>query len=93
MKNTKMNIKHFALLVSFLLVFVSCDKEYASLDTDIINNENADNFSTDIEEYPVITHTKKISPFASNTLPNNLLGYYNHSIYGSSTANVVALVA
>ena len=93
MKNTKMNIKHFALLLSFLLVFVSCDKEYASLDTDIINNENADNFSTDIEEYPVITYTKKISPFASNTLPNNLLGYYNHSIYGSSTANVVAQVA
>ena len=54
-----MNIKHFALTSLVLLVLTSCDKEYASLDTDIINNENANNFSTDNLDYPVITYTKK----------------------------------
>ncbi|MBT8259838.1 MAG: DUF4270 domain-containing protein [Flavobacteriaceae bacterium] len=93
MKNTKMNIKQFALLLSLLLVLTSCDKEFASLDTDIINNENADNFSTDKQDFPVITYTKTYSPFASNTLSSNLLGYYYHPIYGGTTANVVAQVS
>ena len=92
MKNIKMTIKHFALTSLVLLVLTSCDKEYASLDTDIINNENADNFSTDNLDYPVITHTKKYSPFTANQLSSNILGYYKHSIFGNSTANVVAQV-
>ena len=87
-----MNIKHFALISLVLLVLTSCDKEYASLDTDIINNENADNFSTDNLDYPVITYTKKYSPFSSSQLSSNILGYYNNSHFGSSTANVIAQV-
>ena len=87
-----MNIKHFALISLVLLVLTSCDKEYASIDTDIINNENADNFSTDNLDYPVITYTKNYSPFSASQLSSNILGYYNHSIFGNSTANVIAQV-
>lgn len=86
----KITTKQFVLLLLVLVIFSSCDKDYASLDTDIINSENGNNFSTGVAEYPITTYTKKYSAFASNRLSANTLGYYSDPNYGSMKAEVIA---
>ena len=67
----------------------SCEKDFTSIDSDVINSENAVNFETKSIEYPIRTHSKKVDPVQSNDLPSFLLGYYNDAVFGESTASFV----
>tara|TARA_B100001996_G_scaffold319747_1_gene263674 strand:+ start:464 stop:2122 length:1659 start_codon:yes stop_codon:yes gene_type:complete len=81
--------KNFLLLgISLLLISIfSCEKEFSSLDSDVINPANAINFETKSIEYPIVTSSKTINPVQSNNLPSFLLGYNNHPIYGETTSS------
>lgn len=89
MKTSKTIIQNIALLTILLLGFISCEKDFASIDSDVINSDNTTNFDTDFFEFPVRTYNKKVGPFQTNGLPSNLFGYYNDAVYGSSTVNFV----
>ena len=78
------------LVLCLTLIFAqSCETDFTSLDSDVINSDNAINFETNSIEYPIVTHSKIVDPVQSNNLPSFLLGYNNHAIYGESTSSFV----
>jgi uncharacterized protein DUF4270 len=93
MKKINIILKNTALLIFILGGLIACDKDFASLDSDVINPDNAINFLTDLEEYTVITYNKNTGPVQTNDLSSNLLGYYFDPVYGTSIANFVSQVS
>ncbi|MBN4070552.1 DUF4270 domain-containing protein [Olleya sp. AH-315-F22] len=93
MKKINTILKNTALLIFILGSLIACDKDFASLDSDVINPDNAINFSTDFEEYTVITYNKNTGPVQTNGLPAYLLGYNFDPVYGNSTSNFVTQVS
>jgi hypothetical protein len=89
MKTSKTILQNIALLTLILIGFNSCEKDFASIDSDVVNADNATNFGTNVMKFPVRAYNKKIGPFQTNGLPVNLLGFYNDPVYGSSTVNFV----
>lgn len=78
------------LVLCLTLIFAqSCETDFTSLDSDVINSDNAINFETNSIEYPIVTHSRIVDPVQSNNLPSFLLGYNNHAIYGESTSSFV----
>lgn len=76
-----------------LFVISSCDKDYASIDSDLINGDEAKNFITASSEYPITTSTKTYGAFSSNALSSNSLGYYSDVLFGNSKTNIVSQVS
>lgn len=79
----------YLVICLVLICAQSCEKDFTSIDSDVINSENAINFETSSIEYPIVTHSKIVDPVQSNNLPSFLLGYNNHAIYGESTSSFV----
>ncbi len=77
------------VLVSFCLVALtlSCEEDYTEIGTDVINNQNV---SIENQSYPAKTYNKGITPFQSNNLPSNLLGYYYNPNFGGTTAHFLS---
>jgi len=78
----------FGLILSS--VFISCDKGYNELGTDIVGD---DHFG--FERYTGATvkaYNQKLGPIASNNLPINPLGFYYNPAFGTTQANFVTQV-
>jgi len=87
MKKIKFII-HNALLIALLsIAFVSCEKDFNSLGSGIIGDNN---FETSSVIFPVISYNQTLGPIRSNGLPANLIGFNNDAVFGSYTSNVVA---
>jgi len=72
-----------------LILIHSCEKDFTSIESDVINSDNAINFETKSIKYPIVTSSKKVNPVQTNNLPSFLIGYNNHPIYGESTSSFV----
>lgn len=83
-----MKLNLYIILISFF-IFQSCDKELTSFDSDVINSENAIDFSTGELDYTILSKSEIINPVQSNNLPSFLIGKYNHPQFGNSYANFV----
>ena len=83
-----MNFNFFKIFI-FLLLIVSCEKDFASFDSQVVNSDNAINFSTNSVEYGLTTRSEMINPVQSNNLPSFLLGSYTHPQYGRSNSSFV----
>ena len=83
-----MKFKQIKIIV-ILLAFVSCEKDFASFDSEVINSDNAINFSTNSVEYSLTTQSEMVNPVQTNNLPSFLLGSYNHPQYGRSNSSFV----
>ena len=70
----------------------SCDKDFTSIDSDVISAENAINFSTSSVDYPLVASNLRVNPVKSNNLPSFMLGYNNNSIFGESKASFLGQV-
>jgi hypothetical protein len=94
MKKIKIALRHLALLTVLLSSFIACDKDFANIDSDIINNDNATHFGTDSRKLDVIAYTKELDPIQTNDLPLNFLGVYDDPIqdYGRTTASFVTQI-
>jgi len=86
MKNIKL------LSVFFIILIYSCDKEFASIDSDVISAENAINFNTSSIDYPIVASNLRLNPVKSNNLPSFMLGYNNNPFYGESKASFLGQV-
>jgi hypothetical protein len=84
MKNTTFLKKLLFSLV--VLLFISCDRDYNTIGSDIIGNEN---FSTDVVLVDVTAFNQKIGPVQTNNLPVNKLGVYSDNVFGKTEANFV----
>lgn len=75
--------------VCFLtLIFMvqACDNEFSEIGTGIVGIPG---FEIQNSTYPIKTYNKKITPFQSNGLAENLLGYYFDPLFGSTKVNFV----
>lgn len=89
MKKKNILVKNIALLALVVSLFAACEKDFSSLDSDVVNSENTTHFKGDSAIYPIVTYNKRITPYRSNRLPANLLGYYNDQAFGGFSANFV----
>lgn len=85
MKIHKTALNFFALSL-ITLGFIGCDKDFVTIESDVITDDNATNFDVDSRLYDVITYTQPLGPVQTNGLEVNGLGVYN-DIYGSTSAN------
>ena len=86
MKNIKL------LSIFFIILINSCDKEFTSIDSDVISAENAINFNTSSFDYPIVASNLRLNPVKSNNLPSFMLGYNNNPFYGESKASFLGQV-
>lgn len=87
MKKNKFAIQITALSL-IVIAFVGCDKDFNTLESDIINEDNATNFDIESQLYDIITSTKALGPVQTNGLGLNTLGIYD-DIYGRTTSSFV----
>ena len=78
----------FKSTCALALIFMnqSCENEFSEIGTDIVGTPG---FEIKKKTYPVTTYNKKITPFQSNGLAENLLGYYYDPVFGATTVNFV----
>ena len=82
-------LKIASLFVLFVLI-VSCDKDFNSLDSDVIGDQHFN-----LEKYSVeslIAYTKETGAVQTNNLPLNALGIYNNPKFGLTKAHFVTQV-
>ncbi len=84
-------IIQITLVVALMVSMVACDKDFTTLNSDIINTDNANSFDIQSLQYDVITYTKTLNPVQTNNLGLNNLGIYN-DIYGRTTASFVTQI-
>ena len=89
MKKIKFVLKNSAILAVLITSFVACDKDFATVGSDIIGQNN---FGTDHQKYNVTAYTNNLDPVQTNNLPLNYLGAYNDPNYGLTTASFVTQV-
>ena len=87
MKRIKFALKNVAVLALLITSFVACDKDFATIGSDIIGQNN---FSTNYSNYEVTAYSRKLNPVQTNGLPVHLLGVYKDPVYGLTTATVVS---
>ena len=80
---------HLNIFIIILIVVFSCEKDFASFDSQVINSDNAINFSTNSLEYNLTTKSEMVNPVQTNNLPSFLLGSYNHPQFGRSNSSFV----
>ncbi|MGQ7946075.1 DUF4270 domain-containing protein [Flavobacterium sp. WC2509] len=78
------------LLLFFIVLFNSCDKEFSVVGEDIIVNNS---FGIVKGEFPVVAYNEKIEPIQSNNLEINPLGIYDNPSFGTTKASFVTQVA
>ena len=85
--------KSFLKLTSIFFLFVlivSCDKDFNSLDSDVIGD---DHFDLELyDEASVIAYSKATGAVQTNNLPLNALGIYNNPKFGVTKAHFVSQV-
>ena len=80
---------NFLKILLIALIITSCEKDFASFDSEVINSDNAINFSTNSVEYSLTSRSEMVNPVQTNNLPSFLLGSYNHPQFGRSNSNFV----
>ena len=88
----------FALqIISFGLIitsFIACDNDFATIESDVVNSNNATSFRIESNSEEIITYTKPLGPVQSNEFGFGLstLGIYD-DVYGRTTASFVTQLA
>ena len=80
---------NFIKIIFLTVLLLSCEKEFASFESEVINSENAINFSTSSIEYGLTTRSEMVNPVQTNNLPSFLVGSYKHPQYGISNSSFV----
>jgi len=79
----------FLKILLIALIFTSCEKDFVSFDSEVVNSDNAINFSTNIIEYGLTSKSEMVNPVQTNNLPSFLLGSYDHPQFGRSNSSFV----
>mgnify|MGYP003335789454 FL=1 len=80
---------NFFKILLVALIITSCEKDFASFDSGVINSDNAINFSTNSVEYSLTSRSEMVNPVQTNNLPSFLLGSYDHPQFGRSNSSFV----
>jgi hypothetical protein len=74
MKTSKTIFQNIALLTLILIGFNSCEKDFASIDSDVVNADNATNFGTNVMKFPVRAYNKKNRAFSNQWVTFKFIG-------------------
>lgn len=84
------NALKFTCVFSLILaVFVGCDKDFNTIQSDVIA---AKNFNTDYTIAPITSYNRKLDSVKINNLGASLFGVFNDPVYGQTKASIVAQV-
>ena len=86
MGNTTSISLKLACLLSVFVISNSCDNEFSEIGTGIVGTPE---FEIQNKKYPIKTYNKRITPFESNKLENDLLGFYYDPVFGGSNVSFV----
>ncbi len=89
----KVNMKNLIVLLGLSVLLISCDKDFNTIGTDLVNEDHFD--INTLETTTVATENFRLEgvhPVQTDNLPYTVLGYYNDPIYGNTTANVLSQV-
>ncbi|MGB0896603.1 MAG: DUF4270 domain-containing protein [Flavobacteriaceae bacterium] len=85
--------KQILALVIVVLALVSCDKDYNTIGTDLVNG---DHFNVvDVNDFELKTTNVRLDgahAVQTNNITHNILGYYHDPVYGETTANILTQV-
>ena len=90
MKKKDIILRNSLFIAILAIAFVSCEKDFSSLGSGIIGDNN---FETSSVTYPVITYNQDIEAVRTNGLPVNMLGFNNNPVFGSYKADYVSQMA
>lgn len=79
------------MLFAFALSFLACENDYNTLNSNVINGDNASNFNINSLKYDITTYNKTVGAVQTNGIGINALGFYN-DVYGSTTANILTQI-
>ncbi|WP_348798138.1 DUF4270 domain-containing protein [Flavobacterium adhaerens] len=82
----KNNFFKIISLTFFIVLFISCDKEFNVAGVDLIG-ENS--FDIKKAEFSVVSYNQKLGPIQSNNMAINALGVYNNPSFGTTKATFV----
>ena len=82
-------LKFICVFSLILAVFVSCDKDFNTIQSDVIA---AKNFNTDYTLAPITSYNRKLDSVKINNLGASLFGVFNDPVYGQTKASIVAQV-
>ena len=86
-------MKNIKFLSVFFIIFIyACDKDFTSIDSDVISAQNAINFNTTSIDYPIVASNLRLNPVSSNNLPSFMLGYNNNPFFGESKASFLGQI-
>jgi hypothetical protein len=91
MKKTFKALNYIAAFSFILITLASCDKEFTSIDSDVLGEDNF-TFNTTSIDFPVVTYNQNLEGQQINALSSNLLGVFNDPEYGQTLASIVAQV-
>lgn len=89
MKNIIKVSKFISVLSLISIVFIACDNDYNSFESDI---EGTQNFETNTDRFPVTAYNKRIKPLQTNNFPSNFLGIYKDAVYGQTINSIITQV-
>ena len=86
----KSNFLKITLLLATFFAFTSCDKDFNSLGSDLVDDTHFD-----LEKYDgatVVAYLKRTGPVQSNNLSVNSLGIYKNPVFGTTTSHFVTQI-
>lgn len=91
MNKIKFALKNGAILALLITSFIACDKDFATVGSDIIGQNNFESEST--KAYSVVAYTNPLEAVQTNNLTRTFLGAYKDPLYGLTTASFVSQLA
>ncbi|WP_242083972.1 DUF4270 domain-containing protein [Aestuariivivens sediminis] len=92
MKKIIKALKPLLIFALMLATFIACDKDFNSIDSDVLGKSNANFNTAKLSIESVRAYNKKLSKIQVNGLNSNLLGVYNDPIFGLTTASIVTQI-
>jgi hypothetical protein len=84
-------LKPTYIVLFFMTAFFACDKDFTTIESDVIGEDNA-NFADSSISLPIIAYNKTLDSIQISNLAATLFGIYQDPTYGKSTANIVTQI-
>lgn len=91
MKKIFKALKFPSIVLLITLSFIACDKDFNSIESDVLGKDNA-NFNTADINLPILAYNKKLDSLQINGLPSNFLGVFNDPAFGQTTASIITQI-
>ena len=79
-------------LLFFIFLFLGCDKEFSTIESDVIGEDNV-NFNSESKNIAITAYNKKLDSVQISNLTSVLFGVYNDPAYGQTKASIVTQIA